>query len=91
MAKHLPKDVHKKWDSLFLAPFPYGKRCKSIQKYMDVWSTMMFGKFSLDIVKLDDDLKALWAKEYTDDMSMDDFITFKYGNEASNLITKIIS
>lgn len=52
--------------------------------------TGLTGKFSIDILALDDTLKRRFGSSYPDNMSMNDFITKTYGKEVSEMITEII-
>lgn len=52
----------------------------------DVGLSSIMGKVSLNILQLDYWLKKVYHSEYTDDMSMKEFVDKKFGEEISNKI-----
>lgn len=52
----------------------------------DVGLSSIMGKVSLNIPQLDYWLKKVYHNDYTDDMSMKEFIDKKFGEEISNKI-----
>lgn len=60
-----------------------------VKPYLDHIS-LSTGRFRIDIIQFDDNLKAEYADEYPEGMSIKEFITFKFGENASNLIERLL-
>jgi hypothetical protein len=61
-----------------LFPTERTKLSKIWQNIFDPHSTALHRKPIIDIVKLDDELKRVYKDEYTDDMSMQEFLSKKF-------------
>lgn len=63
----------------------------SFKRFWDAKLSVISGKISIDIMRFDEYLTKKYEDEYTDDMSMQEFITQKFGNAASKFVFKLVN
>jgi hypothetical protein len=59
-------------------------------EYIDTTMTLALGSISFDIVKFDDKLMANYPDEFTDGISLKEFVQYKFGKGAVNFLEEML-